>query len=203
MHRSNSSEYPSALLRNDAVASGTTTISAQQVGSTYVSVTYKTLSGNQPQAFGNVISVWNGTNIGWDNRPSAIVTVPITQDTPDGDMVISLGSEPSGGPPYMVAYGTSKSGTTYCAAQIGGVEQPFEPITTKISLRWLGTDSLLAEFSTPPQNDPRANCNWIGLWEGQSFSYNGINRIAKVPVDTNTATGSQDMNGLKLKFKTF
>jgi len=124
MHRSNSSEYPSALLRNDAVASGTTTISAQQVGSTYVSVTYKTLSGNQPQAFGNVISVWNGTNIGWDNRPSAIVTVPITQDTPDGDMVISLGSEPSGGPPYMVAYGTSKSGTTYCAAQIGGVEQP-------------------------------------------------------------------------------
>ena len=102
----------------------------------------------------------------------------------------------------MVAYGTSNSGTAYCAGQIVDPGQPQTPITTQLSVPWVGTDSLLAEFSTPAQNNPRTYGNWIGLWKGQGFTYNGANRIAKVVVSSDVASGSQSMNGLELTVNT-
>ncbi len=183
------------------IASGTTKISAQLLDPTHIAVSYGTLMGNQPKNFGNVVSVWSGSEIGWSNKPNPIVTVPVPGTTPDGDMVVPLGSQPPS-PPYVVAYGTSNSGTAYCAAQIVPSDPPPDPITTQISLPWVGTDSLLAGFITPPQNCPRAYGNWIGLWQGQGITYNGINRIAKVNIDGNVATGSQSMNDLSLTFDT-
>jgi hypothetical protein len=174
---------------------------AQLLDMTHIGVSRESLAGNQPNRFGNVVSVWSGTNIGWADKPSPLITVPIADNAPDGDMVIDLSDKTSAKPPYMVAYGASNSGTAYCAAQVAGASPPQEPIKTELGLTWLGSDSLLANFTTLPQNAPRTNRNWIGLWKGDCLTYDATNRIAKVDIERDDAT-SQSMNGLQLTVDT-
>lgn len=178
-----------------------TSLTAQLLDATHIGVQFKTLMGNEPLKFGNVISVWSGNQIGW-RTPKPVVSVPVPKNTPAGDMIIDLGNEPPpGGPPYMVAYGTSGSGTAYCAAQVAATDdQP--SVTTQLCLPWVGTDSLLAAFLTPQGNLPATYGNWIGLWPGQSVRYDGVNLIKKVNVTGDGAQGSQDMNGLTLTVNT-
>lgn len=186
----------------EIIASGTTTLSAQLLDATHIRVKYETLMGNQPENFGNVISVWSGGRIGWGNNPQPLVSVPVRGNTPHGDRVITLPrTSTSGGPPYVVAYGTSNSGTAYCAGQVAGPgSQP--PFTTQLGLLSVDNDSLLASFATPQGNLPKSYGNWMGLWRGQAIRYDSMNRIAQVNIDSDAAE-SQDMNGLSLTFSSF
>lgn len=187
----------------EIVGVGTTQLTAQLWDATHIGVTYKTLMGNQPQNFGNVVSVWSGSEIGWGHNPPPLVSVPVPDNTPSGDLVVTLGDQtPAGGPPYMVAYGTSNSGTAYCAGQmVDRVVQP--PFTTLLNLGGVGNKSLLAIFNTPQGNTPMRYGNWIGLWAGQTFTYDGVNRIKKVTVGADVAVGGQAMNGLGLTIDSF
>jgi len=186
----------------EVIASGTTQLNAKLLDPTHIRVKYETLMGNQPGNFGNVISVWSGGQIGWRNNPQPVVSVPICGNTPDGDTVITLPREAtSGGPPYLVAYGTSDSGTAYCASQVAGPGDP-QPFTTQLGVPWAGTNSLLASFTTPQGNLPKSYGNWMGLWRGEAIRYDSINRIAKVNIDVDDAQSSQAMNGLALTFST-
>jgi hypothetical protein len=190
-----------SLLSNEVIAFGTTKMCAELFDAKHIGVCRKTLTGNQPQLFGNVVSVWSGTGIGWDNKPAPILTVPVEGETPDGDMIIDLGDRHAGAPPYMVAYGTSDSNTAYCTAQVAGSSPPQAPITTQFSRVQVRSDSLLAYFTTLPRNAPRTYGNWIGLWKGGSLTYDGTNRIAKVDINSDAAT-SQSMNNLDLTVDT-
>lgn len=185
----------------DIIASGNTKMFAELWDPAHIHVSWQTLSGNQPATFGNVVSVWKGTQIGWGNQPEPILTMPVTDNSPAGDMVLELDGTPPG-PPYIVAYGPSNSGTTYCAAQIVDFEKTAEPVLTQIDLLGEGTDSLLAGFDTLPGNNPKNYGNWIGLWEGESFRYDGKDRIARIDVSRAGAKGSQSMNHLPLTFNT-
>jgi len=173
-------------------------LTAELVVASIVAAKYSTLPGNLPATFKNVIAVWPGTIVLWGEKPLALSA--ITKDDPQGDRAINL---PASQPPYTVAYGTSASGTAYCATVLlTELGKPGNPFAIGLDLPWVGDDSLVASFSTPAGNQPHDYGNWLGLWEGQVATYDGSNRIKKVAIDDNVSSGAQLMNDLTLKIKT-
>jgi hypothetical protein len=174
-------------------------LDAQLAGPNVVTASYKTLPGNRPAQFENVIAVWPGRDIPWGQPP--LTQDLLTGEGPDGDMVLMI---PSGSaPPLIVAYGTSPTGKAYCAtSKLEEAHQPGTLFITDLCLHWVGNDSLVATFQTPFGNQPNANENWLGLWEGKVATYDGSNRIAKVAIEADVSSGSQPMNDLTLKVET-
>src|SRR5215471_14428528 len=191
------------MLTDDPPSEAAISFTAQLLDSTHIVITFKSLPGNRPKDFGNVISIWRGGQQPWTQPPLA--TVAVDKNSPDGDMIIDLSTvQPPAAPPYIVAYGTSASGTAYCALQTLAPEGPAQQtVITQITAPYVGTDSIFAKFTTPPGNLPNLNQNWIGLWVGQGAMYDGTNRIAKFNVTSNLAEGSQGLNGLSLLFGTY
>jgi len=184
---------------NDQIGTGNTTIQSVLLNSTYISVTYHTLTNNHPKLYGNVISVWQGTQIGWGSLP--IASSPIEKDSQDGDLIVQV--PPDKTPPYTVGYGTSGAADAYCAAQtLPATGSPFPMDGTVVTVPYIGTDSILVSFSTPAGNEPKNNENWIGLWLGTSPTYDESNLIVKVNVTSTVSSGSQSLNGLTLLFST-
>jgi hypothetical protein len=181
----------------------TTTFNAALLDATHIVVEYSCLPGDQPKRFGNIVSIWENSQLRW-GQP-ALTSSPVDKDEPTGDMIITLREGLPSKPPYVVAYGTSDSGTAYCAAQV--VRPQNEPAsvveTTEVSVPFVGNDSLLVNFKTPQGNRPKDNRNWIGLWIGQAAPYDQTNQISKFEVESNNAADSQAMNGLVLLFGTY
>jgi hypothetical protein len=172
---------------------------AELLDATHIGIKRHTLPRNQPESFGNVVCAWSGTDIGWHNQPVPIAAEPVHGNTPDGDMVITLGIGAK--PPFMVAYGTSNNTTAYCAAQIAGVTPAPQPLTIQLLTPAVFSDSLLARFALLPGNAPKTYANWVGLWLGAGLTYDATNRIARVAIDSDQAY-SQAINDLSLLINT-
>jgi len=125
----------------------------------------------------------------------------ITKDDPTGDQIFEF---PLQRLPYVIAYGTSDTNKAWAATVQFTPGQGTEGVSfvTSIDVQAAGNNSLLAIFSTPLLNNPNANGNWVGLWEGTQPTYDGTNRLKKVTVTATVASDSQSMSGLTLLMNT-
>lgn len=158
----------------------TTTLNITQVAQNFVSIAFNTLPGNNPNAHGNYVAVWqtNDNNIPW-NTP-ALKTKKITGTNSAGDTVIDGINLTANS--YLVAYGVGpelsgsgqqKYGNLAATAFIPAIGQPQrDPFAPSLRLDNLGTNSLTATFRLPSNITPLSNGAWIGLWEANSISYN-------------------------------
>ena len=173
-------------------------LAATLVAPSLVAALYDTLPGNQPVAFGNVIAIWQGTAVQWGEKP--LTMQAIIKNDQEGDQVVPFSATQ---PPYTVAYGTSASGTAYCATVlITAIGMPGSPFASGLDLTFVGNDSLVASFSTPEGNQPHAYENWLGLWDGKVATYDRSNQIKRVSIDPNVSSDYQFMNDLTLTIDT-
>ena len=163
-------------------------------------VKYKTLRGNLPNQNGNAIAVWQDTEVDWGGKNPPLQKKTVTGNQPLGSDAfdnLSLSSKS-----YIVGYSTGSNLSTICSTVLftpGNVEGT--PFLTTLTPTNIETDTLILKFETPAGNDPKANQNWIGLWEGRTFAWDGKNRLTKVNVDKNTENGSMVVQ-YSLKFDT-
>lgn len=162
---------------------------------THVVVGYGTVPGNQPATNGNLVAIWQNNGIPWGQTP--MQKQSITKNDPTGDQIFEFNIQRL---PYVVAYGTSDTNKAWAGTLqfTPGQGTDGVPFVTQIDVSAAGADSLLASFNTPLLNNPNANGNWVGLWQGPQPTYDGSNRIKKVNVTATTAQGSQSMSGLGL-----
>ena len=160
---------------------------------------YNTVPGNRPATNGNLVAIWQSAGIPWGQTP--MQKQSITKDDPTGDQIFEF---PLQRLPYVIAYGTSDTNKAWAATVQFTPGQGTEGVSfvTSIDVQAAGNNSLLAIFSTPLLNNPNANVNWVGLWEGTQPTYDGTNRLKKVTVTATVASDSQSMSGLTLLMNT-
>ncbi|GKX27677.1 hypothetical protein SH1V18_01570 [Vallitalea longa] len=167
-----------------------------------MSIKWETLPDNQAASNGNALYVWQNTGLPWGQGQSPLQYDTIKENSQTGDQVFKFNVEKK---PYIVAYSTSASGSSFCATlQFNPGSAEGVPSFTTIELvePALGDNSLIAKFTTPIGNNPKANNNWIGLWEGAKVTYDGSNRIKKIMVESNVSSDTQLMNNLSLTVDT-
>ena len=125
----------------------------------------------------------------------------IIKDEPSGNQIFEF---PIQSKPYVVAYGTSDTGTAWASTLqfTPGQGGQGKPLLVSIEVNAVNTDSLSAKFTTPFGNIPSANKNWMGLWEGPIVTFDGSNRIKKVDVGASQNIDFQSMSGLNLTINT-
>jgi hypothetical protein len=64
---------------------------------------------------------------------------------------------------------------------------------------FIGDQSLIFQYQTPTGNQPAANGNWVGLWQGSQAAFDGGNMLAKTRVDSDSNTGTAFLNGIYLE----
>lgn len=167
-----------------------------------MTIDWVSLPDNLPATNGNILSVWQNTGLPWGQGTNPIQKTQIQTDSQYGDQIFEFPIERK---PYIVAYGTSDTGSAWAATlQFNPGSAEGIPVISTIELVQgsLGNNSLITQFSTPPGNNPNANKNWIGLWKGTKVTYDGSNRIAKVDIESSFAQDMQKMNGLELTINT-
>jgi hypothetical protein len=168
---------------------------------TSILVRYETLPNNQPGPNGNAIAVWQDTQIPYGGTPPPVQKKTTTGVSPHGsDAFDNLDLQKK---PYIVGYSTGSNLNTICSTLLFTPGNPEgTPFLTSVKATEVATDTLIIKFDTPLGNDPKTNQNWIGLWEGQSFTWDGKNRKAKVAVNKTNASDSQPLTH-SLKFDTW
>lgn len=177
----------------------TISLSGEILDPTHVGIQFDTLPGNLPATNGNLVAIWQNAGIPYGQAP--MQKANITKNQPTGDQIFEF---PIQRKPYVCAYGTSDTGTAWAGTVqfTPGMGLQGISFVTQIDLVATGADSLLALFKSPLGNNPNANGNWIGLWQGPQPAYDGANLIKKVNVTVSTAEGSQSMSGLTLLMNT-
>jgi hypothetical protein len=171
---------------------------------TQIGVTWDTVPGNQPATYHNRLALWQNQGIPWGLNP--LQEHKIIKNTPSGDQLFDTALQRK---PYVIAYGVSSLDDKQHGAKSWAATVQFNPgsaigvpFVTEIDVAGVGNDSISARFSTPAGNNPKANGNWVGLWEGAVVTFDGTNKIATVPVSSTTSDGFLTLNGLSLKIDT-
>ena len=174
-------------------------LSGEILDPTHIGCMFDTVPGNLPATNGNLVAIWQNAGIPYGQQP--MQKQAITKNQPTGDQIFEF---PIQRKPYVIGYGTSDT----ASAWVGTVQftpgggMAGVPFVTVIDVMATGADSLLATFKTPLGNNPSANGNWVGLWQGPQPTFDGANMIKKVNVTASTAEGSQSMSGLTLLMNT-
>ena len=174
-------------------------LSGEILDPTHIGVIFDTVPGNLPATNGNLVAIWQSAGIPYGQKP--MQKQSITKNDPTGDQIFEF---PIQRKPYVVAYGTSDTGTAWAGTVQFTPGHGVEGVTfvTQVDVAAAGNDSLNANFKTPTGNVPNANGNWIGLWKGPMPTFDGTNRIKKVDISASTAEGFQSMSGLSLLMNT-
>lgn len=176
-------------------------ISGRMLSGEVIALVYKTLAGNNPKKNKNWIGIWQGTQVNY-NIPPLFKTM-MGGETEDGDQAFD--SLKLSRKDYILGYGTGEILTTIAATLSFSAEGLPEgkPFSTSVKALDFGSNYVVVQFKTPLGNIPNANNNWIGLWEGKTFFYEGLNLYKKVPVKSNVNEGFASINDILLKRNTF
>lgn len=177
-----------------------------EIGGDYVTIRYKTLSGNNPSANGNYVAEWRAPydEIPWRMEPEKTCNVNSTQAAGTFSMDnLELSDEG-----YIFGYSVVplKSGVcNYCATAYLPSTTPLQSINVDSDIKYfdpgleitsVNTDTVRIGYAMPSGYSPQDNGNWIGLWEGEPDVYHkqpdACVEVAK-QVDTGTITISKIM----------
>lgn len=141
-----------------------------------LNVNFSTLPGNQPQTYGNFISIWqNFDQIPYNQAP--LKSFPMINNTAQGSQVIDGLTLTSNA--YIVGYsvgptlgtGQQTYGNVCSTVYIPAGEDPSPVITSTIATKTISSTSASFSYALPPGNQPKTNGAWIGLWEGEVASF--------------------------------
>lgn len=165
-----------------------------------ISIQYKTLQNNNPKQNDNWVGIWQGSQVHYNEKPLRKYFIQNT--TQDGGF--NFDSLQLNNLQYIVGYGVSKENTSIVATLYFNRDSlKGTPFSTKISTLNIGQNQLTYRFETPLGNTPYDNKNWVGIWKGQTFSYDGTNNIKRVRVTSNVSCGVGSINGLNLERDTW
>ncbi|PKE29437.1 hypothetical protein CWS43_15375 [Rahnella sp. AA] len=170
---------------------------------------YLTLSGNQPNLYGNQVYLWevSADTIPW-SRP-AQNGAPVLLNAPAGDqnienVEISTNAYILG---YSLAPAVSDSGWSdysnvvacaYIPPGTGGIEnREVAQSGCCIEPRYVGSTSLACYFAFLPGFQARSSKSWIGIWQGSAASYTVPPKWV-APVQVESDSGYAGMNGVAL-----
>jgi hypothetical protein len=166
-----------------------------------IGLSYNTMPGNMPNTYGNFVAIWQNQNkIPWNQKPLAAKAVPT--NTQQGDMVFDglditnnhyiLGY--SVGPELIdpgLKYGNICSTAFVPTKANEDPPKEYQYFQTHLVLKYLGTTSVAVQFFTPPGCQPATNKNWMGLWRGETASYNNPPDYAvPITIDANSGTAA-------------
>jgi hypothetical protein len=158
-------------------------------------VQYSGLHYNQPNTYGNVLALWeNASQVPYGQPP--ISQMAIASNAPAGSQFMS--APQANQVPYVVGYATGNDLHTICATlsfypgRADGVA-----FSTQIHPAYIGADSVAINFQTPTGNQPATNGNWVGLWQGETASFE-VEPLAKAMVPVNANTGTVLLNNVPI-----
>ena len=178
-------------------------LSGSIISGEIITFEYKTPPSNNPDGYSNWIGIWQGSQVNFTTSPKA--RAPIYSTNADGDQAFD--SLNISNLDYIIGYGagpenTSVASTVFFPAGIA-LGAPGIPFCSSVKIAQAGSNYLVVKFSTPEGNIPRDNQNWIGIWEGKTFSYAGTGILKKVIVNATVNEGMVAVNNLMLKRDTW
>ncbi len=187
------------------------TINTTDVSANQISLKFDTPNGNQPSSYGNNVYIWqSGNQVPWSS--DALNSQAITVNTPNGtvsfnDLNVTTLSYIIGyavGPidqtswtkyPNVVASvfvpAIGNSAASADASQNGDVFQPSVNVAT------FGATSLVANISLPPGFNPGASDTYVGIWEGETASYNQTPKWWQ-PATSSNASSTVSFNNIQI-----
>lgn len=185
------------------VATKQTTITGSIITARIVTIQYKTMEGNQPQVNKNWVGIWQSNQVLYNTAP--LRKKYITGTSSDGDLAFdSLEMERKD---YIIGYGVGDSNQTVAATLLIKADAiPLQrgiPFATKVEVVAHGNNYLVVNFTTPLGNNPKKNKNWIGVWQGKTFSPDGSNLIFRQEANAVINEDAVAINDLKLTQNTW
>ena len=154
-------------------------------------ITYECVPGNAPQTFKNTLFVWQDTEIPYSSPKPPLVTQSIERDQTQGTTFIQNELIDLSAFSYIAGYATGdrKEMISSTLVFLPGSSQP-TAFATSIAVARLTTTFVTAAYATPTGNVPVEGSQWIGLWEGDTFRWDGKYMQTKQPVEGISATGT-------------
>jgi hypothetical protein len=187
----------------DSIQTNVTTLTVTYVGPTVIAVNYNTIQNNQPSTYGNFLALWQNSQVPWDNPP--LKTQAIVTNTQQGSAVFSGLTVTSS--PYIVGYSVGPVRTAsqlygnVCSTALVHASSGNPPASTfqsSLSMVTAGPTSLLVNYSMPTGCLPQTNGAWLGVWSGDSVSYQTAPDVGSVAIPINVNAGQAFFNGIAL-----
>ena len=174
-----------------------TSLTITAVSGDRIDFSYRTMPGNRPSTYGNVVYIWQaGNQIPW-GTPS-LNKFPIQTDTQSGSG--SFGGLDVTNLDYVLGYAVGSdpnliSTTAYVPVSGNSSYQYFQ---TNLSINNIGPNSLSVNYNTPTGYQPLANKNWAGVWEGETASYSNAPKW-QVAASQNASSATVGFNNIALR----
>lgn len=158
-----------------------------------VDVQYTTFDTNKPKTYGNTLYVWESADrvVPWDQPPVAKTTI-------DEDQYLSVQRvqfKYQVGLGYIIGYGVAPDPNAICSSVFippDNGEQDSPHLT--ISLASFANQYVKIQYNALDNYDPKANKNWIGIWNGPKARYDGEPQ-AKAYVPNANSRGAATISG--------
>jgi hypothetical protein len=169
-----------------------------------IAIELQGLEGSNPQASGYYMAIWQGNQIEdlYRNQGQQLINL----DTQDGSFVFQP-DEGINNKDYIIGLGIDyKDSTSFCSTMIIPKGQDrYVPVSdtfafsSSVTVVQLGTNSLIAAYSTPDFNLPEMNDNWIALFRGRftANNFKGINLIKKQNIKNNLNEGMAAISNIE------
>jgi hypothetical protein len=194
------------LAKLTASAIYTTTLTITSVSADSIDVDYSTMPGNQPNTYGNFLSIWqNSASIPWNTDP--IRTIPVPTNTPSGsatfdkltvnnnDYIIGYSTGPTLNPIGNVQKYGNICSSAYIPQASTGESTIFTPGITAIKV---GSTSVSFEFDLPDGLLPQSNGAWAALWRGENPSYYSTSPLSSVLLSPDISSGRSSFNNVNI-----
>lgn len=143
-------------------------INTAGVTGTQIPFSFISMPGNQPQAYGDTVFIWQTSTLQIPINTKPLNTWSVVGNNPDGDNVFPnlKVTEQS----YLLGFGVGPNPQNICAtAFLPGVGQsPPNPTTFQpsVTMTYSGSGSVSFNYVMPQGARPLSDGDWVGLWQG-------------------------------------
>ncbi len=187
-------ERDNRLGKATATSERITTIRTTFVAADQIGLTYQLMPGARPADTGAIVAIWQDADqIPWENPPLKTQAIGGQQTgslsfedltVQDNTYIIGLLTGPLKSDPQRAR---NAAASVFVPSQ----EEPSQPRSNSLSLTYVGMNSVAVQFSALPGYRALTSLAWLGIWRGESASYNNPPDAAvQVKVDSNFGTAS-------------
>lgn len=173
------------------------TIDPSGVTGTQITATFDTMPGNQPNSNANTLFLWQTSTYAVPTSTTPLNTQPIASNTPNGSYTftgLSVSTEA-----YLVGFGVGATPQTIVSlilipAMGTGPAVP-QSLNSSVTVTQITPNSIPFSYVMPSGQQPLANGDWVGLWEGQGETvlYTTAPNWSG-PINSNSSSGNSALN---------
>lgn len=157
------------------------------------------IAGNRPMSNQNSIALWDTTVPSPKDQPLKLYRSK-TNDQPNRRM-LHFEFQPIN---YGLTYQVGPDATTMCALAVianAPISSAALPEDVRLTLRAVTKTSIEVQYSVLSGYLPRANGNWIGLWNGSASPYTGARPVASLDIPDDQNMGVVTLENLNILTK--